>query len=133
MKIYVASSWRNPHYPEVVYALRGAEHDVYDFRNPEPGNHGFSWRELDPGWQSWSRERFREMLEHPVATHGAGLDPAGRSAHLEFGHALGAGKRGLIYLPEPQEPELMYGLAHGISLTIDELLAAVGVRQIVTA
>ena len=31
-KIYVASSWRNTFYPEVVARLREAGHDVYDFR-----------------------------------------------------------------------------------------------------
>ena len=33
-KIYVASSWRNGYYPDVVDKLREAGHDVYDFRNP---------------------------------------------------------------------------------------------------
>ena len=33
-KIYVASSWRNGYYPDVVTKLRGAGHDVYGFRNP---------------------------------------------------------------------------------------------------
>ena len=33
-KIYVASSWRNEYYPEVVAKLREAGHEVYDFRNP---------------------------------------------------------------------------------------------------
>ena len=33
-KIYVASSWRNEYYPEVVEKLREAGHEVYDFRNP---------------------------------------------------------------------------------------------------
>ena len=37
MHIYVASSWRNTYYPEVVTALREAGHDVYDFRNPPSG------------------------------------------------------------------------------------------------
>ena len=36
-KIYVASSWRNEYYPEVVEKLREAGHEVYDFRNP-PSN-----------------------------------------------------------------------------------------------
>lgn len=31
MHIYVASSWRNTYYPEVVQALRDAGHEVYDF------------------------------------------------------------------------------------------------------
>ena len=33
MKVYVASSWNNEVYPEVVKALRRAGHDVYDFRH----------------------------------------------------------------------------------------------------
>ena len=35
--IYVASSWRNGYYPEVVAKLREAGHEVYDFRNPPSG------------------------------------------------------------------------------------------------
>ena len=38
MHIYVASSWRNTYYPEVVQALRDAGHEVYDFRNPTTDN-----------------------------------------------------------------------------------------------
>lgn len=33
-KIYVASSWRNKYFPEVVDALRAAGHQVYDFCKP---------------------------------------------------------------------------------------------------
>ena len=36
-KIYVASSWRNPHQPAIVEELRVAGHEVYDFRNPPGG------------------------------------------------------------------------------------------------
>lgn len=56
MKIYVASSWRNKIQPLVVLALREAGHEVYDFRNPAPGNTGFQWSEIDPAWQSWTAE-----------------------------------------------------------------------------
>ena len=45
-KIYVASSWRNPFYPDVVETLRKAGHDVYDFRNPPHGGSGFIGRTL---------------------------------------------------------------------------------------
>ena len=37
MKIYVASSWRNTYYPQVVETLRQAGYEVYDFRNPPTG------------------------------------------------------------------------------------------------
>lgn len=33
-KIYVASSWRNKYYPEIVAKLRMMGYEVYDFRNP---------------------------------------------------------------------------------------------------
>ena len=33
-KIYVASSWRNVYYEQVVQSLRGQGFEVYDFRNP---------------------------------------------------------------------------------------------------
>ena len=46
-KIYVASSWRNPYFPEVVEALRAAGHEVYDFRNPPHGGAGFHWTDID--------------------------------------------------------------------------------------
>ena len=47
MHIYVASSWRNTYYPEVVQALRDAGHEVYDFRNPPSGDPGFHWSDVD--------------------------------------------------------------------------------------
>lgn len=39
-RIYVASSWRNPFYPDVVGRLKAEGHDVYDFRNPPHGGAG---------------------------------------------------------------------------------------------
>ena len=102
--------------------LREYGHEVYDFRNPRPGQHGFSWREIDPDWQSWTPEQYREAMKHPIAVAGYALDiealracdacvlvlPAGRSASWEFGYAMGMGKRGFVIQFEPQEPELMF-------------------------
>jgi hypothetical protein len=136
-RIYVASSWRNPHYPPVVTALRDAGHDVYDFRNPEPGNDGFSWREVDPDWMGWTPSRYVELIKHPVAEAGFTLDkkaldwcdtcvlvlPCGRSAHLEAGYAAGQGKTVVFLLhPDKFEPELMYLLGSDFALDIPSLL-----------
>lgn len=121
-KIYVASSWRNTYYPEVVARLRKEGHEVYDFRNPKPGDNGFKWSQIDPLWQSWTPADYREALKHPLAQAGFQSDfgamkwcddlclvlPSGRSAHIEAGWAIGQGKGVSIYLPEPVEPELMY-------------------------
>lgn len=36
-RIYVASSWRNPFYPDVASRFKDEGHDVYDVRNPPYG------------------------------------------------------------------------------------------------
>jgi hypothetical protein len=46
MKLYVASSWRNPLQPTIVHALRRSGHEVYDFRNPKEGDTGFGWQQV---------------------------------------------------------------------------------------
>lgn len=146
MKIYVATSWRNTWQPEVVACLREAKHDVYDFRNPEPGDSGFSWSEIDPNWKEWSPEQYRDALQHPIAKRGYGHDiralreceacvlvlPSGRSASWELGYAIGQGKKAYVLLPWigafQVEPELMYQEAE-IILTLDDLVAALDVEQ----
>lgn len=141
MNIYVASSWRNILQPAVVSILRGAGHEVYDFRNPEPGNNGFSWREINPEWESWSPTEYREALKHPIAKGGYALDkaaldncdtcllvlPSGRSASWEFGYAMGRGKLGAVLMIDKCEPELMY-LGSPILTSIDELMDWAGVE-----
>ncbi len=134
-RIYVASSWRNLHQPQIVTELREAGHLVYDFRNP-PGRTGFEWSEIDPEWLAWSLEEYRQALEHPISQAGFASDfnamkwadtcvlvlPCGRSAHLEAGYFTGAGKQLLILLPDEQEPELMYLMADHVCLSVPELL-----------
>ncbi len=138
MKLYVASSWRNTRQPEVVTRLRAEGHKVYDFRNPEPGNSGFHWSEIDPDWKQWTPEQFREALINPIALKGFSLDfgamqwadagimvmPCGRSAHIEAGYFVGAGKPLFILLSDG-EPELMYKMATAVAVDIDELIGAV--------
>lgn len=144
MRIYVASSWRNPHQQVVVRALRSAGHEVYDFRNPSPGNHGFAWSDIDPDWLNWSPEKFRDALKDQIAIDGFTIDmkalrdcdacvlvlPCGRSAHLELGWAAGAGKRTGILILDPNEPELMYRMLDGIYTSIPEMLERVGRRAV---
>lgn len=134
MKIYVASSWRNVLQPAIVTILRRCNHEVYDFRNPAPGNNGFGWTSIDERWQQWTPQEYRQALEHPIAKARFELDmsalrecdacvlvlPSGRSASFEFGWAIGAGKRGAVVMFEPCEPELMY-LGQPILTTTDEL------------
>jgi hypothetical protein len=141
-RIYVASSWRNGLQPGVVRALRYQGHEVYDFRNPKPGDKGFGWSGIDLLWEQWDSQQFRAALDHPLAIAGFKSDhdamvwadtcvlvlPCGRSAHLEAGEFIGAGKRLFILLSGKDEPELMYKGATAICVTLDELLDRCGPR-----
>ncbi len=135
MKVYVASSWRNERQPGVVVALRAAGHEVYDFRNPRPGDFGFRWSEIDPDWQRWWPEKFRAALDDPIAEAGfrsdmdamewadafIGVMPFGRSAALEMGWAAGKGKLTCLLLSDG-EPELMVKMLDEIFIDIDEVI-----------
>lgn len=105
-KIYVASSWRCARQRDVVLALRKQGHEVYDFKNPVEGEHGFSWVEIDQNYKTWNVPQYIDALNHPISVHGFNRDheamewatmfilvlPCGRSAHLELGWACGKGK-----------------------------------------
>ena len=135
-KIYVASSWRNLYYTEVVDRLRKAGHNVYDFRNPPSGDPGFKWSCVSEDYLDWTPEQYRENLNHPKAVRQFGNDieamfscdtcvlvlPCGRSAHTEAGWFAGRGKKVLVYIPEKQEPELMYKLFSGVCCSLEELI-----------
>lgn len=91
---------------------------------------------MTPEPKPWSAEKTREVLAHPVAERGFGLDfaamqwadtfvmvqPCGRSAALELGWACGAGKRTLVLLADGQEPELMLKCARHLCTSLDEVV-----------
>jgi hypothetical protein len=138
-KIYVASSWRNEYYPGVVDSLRKAGYYVYDFRNPPSGDPGFKWGNVDPNYMDWRLEEYRDNLSHPMAERQFNNDieamedcdtcvlvlPCGRSAHTEAGWFAGKGKKVIAYIPQKEEPELMYKLFSGVATSLDELLAMI--------
>ena len=51
--------------------------------------------------------------------------PCGRSAHTEAGWMAGAGKKVVVYIPEMQEPELMYKLFDAVVGNLSDMLAAI--------
>jgi len=125
MRIYLASSWRNPYQAETLLALRAAGHEVYDFKHPTPGNAGFAWHNCDPNLrEDLTADRMRRVLDHPIAEEGFQFDfgamkwaqacvlllPCGLSAHMEAGWMAGARKPVAILAREIKEPELMYKL-----------------------
>lgn len=137
-KVYVASSWRNEYYPNVVAKLKEAGHTVYDFRNPPSGDQGFKWCSVSENYMEWTPQQYRDQLNHPNAVRQFNNDimamedcdicvlvlPCGRSAHTEVGWFAGKGRTTIAYIPEKQEPELMYKLFSCICCNIEELLAA---------
>ena len=46
----------------------------------------------------------------------------GRSAHTEAGWFAGKGRTTIAYIPERQEPELMYKLFSAVCCSMDELI-----------
>src|ERR1035437_1756850 len=105
-KIYLASSWKNKYFEETFIAL-SKEHDMYNFKNPSPGDYGFNWSEVDSSWSSWNVNNFINRLNSDKAKIGFKHDydaltwcdtgilllPSGRSAHLEAGYLIGQGKQ----------------------------------------
>lgn len=134
-RIYLASSWRNPHQPWLVELLRDKGHHVYDFRNP-PYSTGFKWGDIGLELPCTAAEYRGALLSHPRAAQGFNADfaamrwaevgllvlPCGRSAHLELGWLAGAGKRTIILTQDGEEPELMALLADNICISVDEVL-----------
>lgn len=144
--VYVASSWRNLYQPAVVAALQAAGLEVYDFRNPGPGETGFAWSSLDEKWKAWSPADWREALKHPIAQRGYandrhGMDrseccvlllPSGRSAHLEAAFMAAQGKPVLTLALEPVEPDLMnllLGPPEHLCVSLDELFDRLGLPR----
>lgn len=134
--IYVASSWRNERQPYIVEAIQLVGFDVYDFRNPAPGDTGFHWSEIDEDWQNWRPDQYIQGLDHRLAWEGFDKDfeamnkaeafvlvlPCGRSAHLELGWAIGAQVPNAILLDDQPEPELMYKMCDELFLDVDHMI-----------
>ena len=136
-KIYVASSWRNQYYSDVVNRLREAGHEVYDFRNPPQGTGGFHWFDVDPNYMDWNVDQYREGMKSPRAQQQFFNDiqalewadtcvlilPCGRSAQTEAGWLAGKGKKTIVYITEMQEAELMYMLFDLVTDSLDEVIS----------
>lgn len=142
-RIYVASSWRNTLQPDIVVRLRAAGHEVYDFHEPAPGQHGFEWREVSDFTLPNKIAAYFEAIGTGRAREGFELDkkaldwcdtcvlvlPCGRSAHLEAGYAVGQGKD-VYFLLNSQgfEPELMYLLGTGCATTLEDIMDRIARR-----
>lgn len=137
MKIYVASSWKNPFLDEVVLRLKEEGHEVFDFREHTK----FGWSQVDPEYKTWTRQNFVQGLQTPRAREAFWSDmeglnsadavvcvlPSNRSAHLELGFGVAAGKlTAVLLLEEPVTAELMYGMVDMVTPDLDKLCAWLG-------
>lgn len=143
MRIYVASSWRNPHLDTVIAQLRDQGHEVYDFR---ASSTAFTWSSLFPDLQKGDKvtaHDLRQALAQPATTEAFHADrdaliaaeavvyvlPCGRDAAMELGYAAGLNQgipgrwahATLALVLEPVEPDLMVKFADGICGSMVEL------------
>lgn len=140
-KIYVASSWRNHFYDNVLASLKHAGHLTWNWREPPTGGNGFSWQQVgQEDYQHGDKvtvDDWRKLLVHPIAAVGFASDlcgmnwcdvgvllhPCGRSAHLEAGWIAGRGRKVHVLALEPVEPDLMVLALNGaICASVEELL-----------
>lgn len=131
--IYLIGSLRNPRIPEVAAELRGAGFEVFDDWHAA-GPHA------DDAWRDYERARGHDLIEAVegyAAQHVFEFDytnlcradevvlvsPAGKSAHLEFGWAIGKGKPGIILLDEdPERYDVMMLFADAVVLSTADLV-----------
>ena len=124
LKIYLASSWQNKEYEQVLNTLRLEGYETYDFKHPENKElSSFDWEKLDKEYNRWTCSDFKKALNLPETIKAFRKDfqamqeadfcvlllPCGRSAHSEAGWMKGNGKKVFILdLSENPKPELMY-------------------------
>jgi nucleoside 2-deoxyribosyltransferase len=133
--IYLIGSLRNDALTGVARALRSEGFPIWD-----------DWRSASPAgddqWQQYETERGRtydEALSGAAAYHTFTWDmenlqratavvlvlPAGKSAHMEFGWAIGKRKPAFVYFTEePERWDVMYKLANGVYFDLGRLAMA---------
>jgi len=150
--IYVASSWRNPRYEGILDCLEQWALPYYNWRDEEGFHWSdvfntmtffingeeksvadlkvSHWTDPIPGWVFANALRhkraqagfLRDMSHLEAADAVVLLLPCGKNAHLEAGWAVGHGKPVALYVTEPLQPELMYGMFDLITEDINDLM-----------
>lgn len=132
MSIYLIGSLRNPEVPKLAQRLREEGFSVFD-----------DWfaagPEADDKWRDYEQARGRsylQALEGHAAQHVFWYDykhlddadvvvlmlPAGKSGHLEFGWAIGTGKKGYILLDSAERWDVMYKFATAVYDNVEQLV-----------
>ena len=133
MKIYIASSWKNPRHKVIVRVLRERGAWIYDYRET---NFLFQWDDLDPNYSKWLPAEYLSALNTQKATNAfwrdmsalaaadavVGLDPLGVSSALELGWAVGHGKPAVLLVEDTVKPELMSKIIPFRVCNLEELI-----------
>jgi hypothetical protein len=131
LRIYVASSWANPYYADIVASLAAAGHEIFDWRSSQ-----FRWEQIDPDYERWSNARYVAALRERAAWTQFKRDiaaieesdvvvlalPAGGSAHSEAAWAAAKNKQVVVFLGKGARPEVLHNLFHGFVATIPDLV-----------
>lgn len=124
LKVYIATSWKNPHYDEACAIVRAAGHTVLDWKAVPAA---FRWIDVDARFAAralpgvWTPDATVKALEHPspknafmqdmelleMADALVMLTPCGRSASIEAGIAIGRNLPRVALIMPDTEPETM--------------------------
>lgn len=133
MELYLIGSLRNPEIPVIANELRSVGVDVFDDWYAAGPHADDCWRDYEKG----RNHSYRTALQGHAARHVFDFDhhhlrrvdgallvlPAGRSGHMELGHASGLGKKAYVLLDNPERWDVMYQFAKdGIFFSRQEML-----------
>lgn len=127
MKIYLATSWRNTDFERARELLRAEGWEVYDFRDSGVNTHASESFEKALSYTEYMSAMAQPELKAQGERDYAALDwcdvvvmllPCGKSAHIELGYALGAGKPAFVVW-SPGPVDLMYQRANVVSSIYD--------------
>ncbi len=141
VKFYLIGSLRNPDIPLLANKLRATGHEIFDDWFAAGPHADDAWRD----YEKLAGASYIEALGKEAARHVFDFDyrhldssdgvilalPAGRSGHIEFGWAVGRGKRAYVLLDRPDRWDVMYRFATQVCETVEELverLAVVGTK-----
>ena len=130
--VYIMGSLRNEKIPELGNGIRELGFEAFDdWFSPGP--------EADDFWRNFEKKRgssYKEALNAWAAKHIYEFDkyhidrsdvavlymPAGKSAHLELGYAIGCGKPAyILFDEEPERWDVMTQFANDVFFSPEEL------------
>lgn len=106
LRIYLATSWKNPEQQRIVADLRARGHEVFDFRNPPNNAPLKTWKHILSNPSDASPEEQRAALSHNDAVEAfvgdmrairwssvlLAIGPYGKDTCIEIGYAAALGK-----------------------------------------